>query len=109
MEEHNQPQQVVIVDNKSGLGTASLIIGIISLVTCGSTIILPILGMLLGIMARNPVTKKMDGNGKAGFICSAISAVPVVLSLLVGLVWVLVVVVFGAAACNAAGSMCLML
>jgi hypothetical protein len=72
--QYNQPQQYVApaqpADDSKGLAIASLVLGIVSLVCCGS--VCSIVGLVLGIMSRK---RKPENNGMAtaGIVLSIIS------------------------------------
>ncbi len=91
--------QVAVVDDKSGLGVAALVFGIISLVTCASSLIPPVLSVIFALLARNPLdNNKMHGTAKIGLILTLVSLIPFVL----GIVFVILFVVVGAGGCAAA-------
>ncbi len=76
--------QVAVVDDKSGLGIASLICGIISLLTCAWSIIFPLLSIIFACLARNPLNNnKMHTSAKIGLILTIISLLPCIILILV--------------------------
>ena len=66
-------QQQMYVDNgANGKATASLVLGILSLILCGLP--LGIIGIVMGVQARNAMPVGTPGRGKAtaGLVCSII-------------------------------------
>ena len=71
-------QQPMYVDNgASGKATASLVLGILSLIICGLGLPLGIIGLVLGVQARNAMPEGTPGRGKAtaGMVMSIIACV----------------------------------
>jgi hypothetical protein len=79
----------------NGLAIASLVLGILGVVTCGYTFfIAPILAVVLGVVARKQIAERGqagDGMAKAGL---ALGIVGLVISVLL-IVFVIVLGVFG--------------
>ena len=71
-------QQPMYVDNgASGKATASLVLGILSLIICGLGLPLGIIGLVLGVQARNAMPEGTPDRGKAtaGMVMSIIACV----------------------------------
>ena len=77
---YQQPYQAqpMYVDNgASGKATASLVLGILSLIICGLGLPLGIIGLVLGVQARNAMPEGTPDRGKAtaGMVMSIIACV----------------------------------
>lgn len=70
---------------QNGLGTASLVLGIIGLVCC-TTIVVPVIALVLGVMGRKKAAEGLATNGgtaTAGMILGIIGVVIGVISFIV--------------------------
>ena len=73
---YQQPyQQTNVQPAGSGKATASLVLGIVSIVLC--SLLFGIIGVVLGVQARNMMPEGTPGRGKAtaGLVCSIIGCV----------------------------------
>ena len=73
----NAPNTPSVQPTTDGLGIASMVLGIVSVVVCccyGAGLLLAIPGLILGLVAKkSPITGKRSGFALAGIIISSIS------------------------------------
>ena len=78
----------------NGMGIAGMVLGIISLIGGGITVLMPIVGLILSIVGRNQAAQEgsSTGHAVAGIVCNAIALVG--WGLLIVFYLILVVAVF---------------
>lgn len=71
---------------QNGMGTASLVLGILGLVCCGS-LVMSIAAIVLGVMGRKKVQQGLATNGGAATAGMIMGIIGVVLSIIGLIVW----------------------
>ena len=83
-----QAYYVAPVKKNDGMGIASMVLGIVSLVCCGGGIIIPTVGLVLGLVSRH-IMPEGNGMATAGVVMSIIGLALSVVYLILNIVGVL--------------------